>query len=173
MFTFTPACWIRDTASRSSKALSASRILARALVVALLCSVFRTVGPERASDGRSGPVAEFGARTGANRLPASGGRARPERPERNAGASPWVAADPPASDEAWLALDTGLNGTILGIAVDGTGVYAGGFLSDAGGDGDADHIARWDGASWNALGSGLNDGVRPIAIAGTDIYAGG
>ncbi len=49
----------------------------------------------------------------------------------------------------------------------------GGDFTDAGGDANADYIARWDGAAWHALGSGLNDTVYAIAVAGSNVYVGG
>ena len=49
----------------------------------------------------------------------------------------------------------------------------GGF-SDAGGDPNADCVAKWDGTSWSALGTSSLDGdVYAIAINGTDVYVGG
>jgi trimeric autotransporter adhesin len=94
-------------------------------------------------------------------------------------ARPWEETpDKPASPSAsWHALGSGLNGWPCAIAVDGTDVYAGGGFTNAGGNSDADYIARWDGASWHALGSVVNDivndGVEAIAVDETDLYVGG
>jgi hypothetical protein len=52
-------------------------------------------------------------------------------------------------------------------------VYVGGAFTDAGGDADADRIARWDGSAWHPLGVGLNNRVGAIAVAGPDVYVGG
>ncbi|WP_348344684.1 T9SS type A sorting domain-containing protein, partial [Ignavibacterium sp.] len=52
-------------------------------------------------------------------------------------------------------------------------VYVGGAFTDAGGNSNADYIARWDGNNWNALGVGLNDYVYAIAIQGNNVYVGG
>ncbi|MCT7956022.1 DUF4347 domain-containing protein [Laspinema palackyanum] len=52
-------------------------------------------------------------------------------------------------------------------------IYAGGEFTDAGGDLNADRIAKWDGTKWSALGVGFNNTVYEIVINGSDIYAGG
>jgi hypothetical protein len=81
----------------------------------------------------------------------------------------------------WHALGNGLThelgaSCVYAIAVSGSNVYAGGNFTDAGGDSDADYIARWDGSNWHALGSGIHtypSSVMAIAAEGTDIYVGG
>ena len=73
----------------------------------------------------------------------------------------------------WSALGGGLNDAVKAIAVEGADVYAGGSFTDAGGNANADGIARWDGAAWQALGGGLNNTVNAIAVAGSNVYAGG
>jgi hypothetical protein len=70
---------------------------------------------------------------------------------------------------AWSALGTGLNNAVWSIAVSGTDVYAGGYFTDAGGNANADYIAKWNGANWSALGTGLNGIVVGIAISGRDV----
>ena len=53
-------------------------------------------------------------------------------------------------------------------------VYAGGFFTNAGGNPDADTIARWNGTAWHNLGGGLNATVRAIRVlANGDVVAGG
>jgi hypothetical protein len=59
------------------------------------------------------------------------------------------------------------------VAVSGTNVYVGGVFTDAGGNPNADYIARWDGSAWHALGDGVNGTVNAIAVSGTDLYVGG
>jgi hypothetical protein len=52
----------------------------------------------------------------------------------------------------------------------------GGRFANAGGDPDADKIARWDGSTWHALGDGLDqytDTVYGIAVSGPGVYVGG
>jgi hypothetical protein len=66
-----------------------------------------------------------------------------------------------------------LTATVDAIAVSGSDVYVGGAFTDAGGNLNADRIARWDGTTWNALGSGLNNTVFAIAVSGSDVYVGG
>ncbi len=76
-------------------------------------------------------------------------------------------------DYSWFSFPSGLNSFVYAIAVSGTDVYVGGSFTDAGGNANADYIARWDGSTWNALGSGLDSSVLAIAVSGTDVYVGG
>ena len=78
-----------------------------------------------------------------------------------------------AAAASWQALGTGLNTTVRAIAVSGSDVYVGGFFTDAGGNPNADKIARWDGATWQALDTGLSSTVYAIAVSGSDVYVGG
>jgi len=74
----------------------------------------------------------------------------------------------------WNALGPGLNGVVQTIEVYGNDVYAAGNFTDAGGDPDADHVARWDGCMWHAVCPGLTDGnIMTLAINGDDVYIGG
>lgn len=66
-----------------------------------------------------------------------------------------------------------LNGTLYAMASDGTSLYVGGAFTDAGGNLDADGIARWDGQQWHAVGKGLSGWVNAIALDGNTLYAGG
>jgi hypothetical protein len=47
------------------------------------------------------------------------------------------------------------------------------YFTDAGGNPNADSIARWDGSAWQALGNGLNNTVYAVAVSGSDVYVGG
>ncbi len=80
------------------------------------------------------------------------------------------------SSSSWSALGSGMSGGsfpyVNALAWDGTGLYAGGTFSTAGGT-TAFHIARWNGSSWSALGSGMNNYVRALAWDGSGLYAGG
>lgn len=60
---------------------------------------------------------------------------------------------------------------VLGLAVSGTDLYAGGSAYYA--ENETHRIARWNGSSWSLLGSELNDGVGALAVFGSDLYAGG
>ena len=74
----------------------------------------------------------------------------------------------------WTGLNTGLNNIVHAVAVSGTNVIVGGDFINAGGDGNADYIAKWDGTSWSALTTTpLNNIVLSIAVNNTSIYAGG
>ncbi|MEE4271763.1 MAG: hypothetical protein V2I67_08815 [Thermoanaerobaculales bacterium] len=81
----------------------------------------------------------------------------------------WSAADGPGG---------GPDSYVFELAVDGSGVlYAGGEFIEAGGDPDAEYIAKWDGAAWTSIGgpgSALPSYVHAIAIDELGrIYAGG
>jgi len=74
----------------------------------------------------------------------------------------------------WSALGTGIDNTVMSIAVYGSNIYVAGFFSSAGGAANSTYIAKWDGTAWSALGTGLNSKVYAIAVdsSGT-LYAGG
>lgn len=78
---------------------------------------------------------------------------------------------------AWNALGTGLNNYVLALAADTSGnVYAGGLFTDAGGNANADHIAKWNPSTqtWSALNTGLNGTVYALAMDSSgNLYAGG
>ncbi|MBK8421174.1 hypothetical protein [Candidatus Villigracilis saccharophilus] len=81
---------------------------------------------------------------------------------------------PLASPNVWNALGSGLNNGVRAVAVSGTDVYVGGIFTDAGGDANADYIAKFSGGVWSALGATpLNSSVSAIAVSGADVYAGG
>jgi hypothetical protein len=47
-------------------------------------------------------------------------------------------------------------------------------FTNAGGDANADRIAKWNGSSWSALGSGISNGqVNSLAFNGSILYVGG
>ena len=75
----------------------------------------------------------------------------------------------------WNALGTTpLDNGVFALVVSGTDVYVGGNFTDAGGDPNADRIAKWDGSAWSALGATpLNNPVWALAANGTDVYVGG
>ncbi len=71
---------------------------------------------------------------------------------------------------------TGLNPTVYTIVFNGGVLYAGGDFTDAGGDPDADNIAKFSGGVWSSLGgvgTGLNSAVVAITFNGGVLYAGG
>lgn len=85
----------------------------------------------------------------------------------------------------WSALSTGVDGydgiSALTVFDDGTGsgLYAGGRFSVAGGT-PANNVARWDGTTWSPLGSGIPEGhtfVFALAVfdegTGAALYCGG
>jgi len=77
----------------------------------------------------------------------------------------------------WSSLDSGLNLTVLSLAVSGTELYVGGQFTDVGFGGTPvpglNHIAKWNGTSWSALDKGLDGRVDALVVSGTDVYAGG
>src|ERR1035441_8652022 len=86
-----------------------------------------------------------------------------------------VRIDPTFSDADWVSLGSGMNinSLVMGLAVSGTNLYAGGYYFTTAGGVPANYIAKWDGSAWSALGSGMNGGVSALAVSGTDLYAGG
>jgi len=88
-------------------------------------------------------------------------------------------ATPLVDPAAWNGLGTTpLNSGVTSIAISGTDVYAGGYFTNAGGDVNADYIAKWNGSTWSALGATPLNGVGgatvfAIATSGTDVYVGG
>jgi len=80
---------------------------------------------------------------------------------------------PPMLTPDWYPLGPGLNSTVYSIMILGNDVYAGGDFVDAGGDADADYLARWDGCEWHAVGPGLDGTVFAIELNGGNIYIGG
>ena len=76
---------------------------------------------------------------------------------------------------SWSTLGEGVDDTVYAITASGTGLYVGGWFSQAGDVSGTKHIARWDGSGWSALGSGTSDIVYTIAVrdATGDVYVGG
>jgi hypothetical protein len=73
----------------------------------------------------------------------------------------------------WSALGTGINNSVLAVAIDSKGdVYAGGSFTIAG-DVITNNIARWDGTKWSALGEGLNGDVYTMGFYTDELFAGG
>jgi len=70
---------------------------------------------------------------------------------------------------------SGLNGNVFALTVVPNGdVLVGGAFTDAGGNPNADRVARWDGSAWQPLGTGLNSLVNALAVAANgDVLAGG
>ncbi len=74
------------------------------------------------------------------------------------------------------ALGSGVEGSVLAIAVSGSDVYVTGRFSIAGGV-PANNVAKWDGNSWSALGTGVQVGsfqsAQAIAVSGNNVHVGG
>ena len=67
-----------------------------------------------------------------------------------------------------------INGTVYAVAVDGTNIYIGGSFLDAGGDPNADYIAKWDGTKWVSMGGVTDGNVYAIRVdPWGNLYAGG
>ncbi len=77
---------------------------------------------------------------------------------------------------SWSPLGSGMNNTVIALAVSGRDLYAGGHFTTAGGIA-ANYIAKWNGSGWSALGSGMGaldfPSVQALAVSGGDLYAGG
>jgi hypothetical protein len=88
----------------------------------------------------------------------------------------WTSSSPFAWSGSWSALGSGVNGRLWSLAVNGSGLYAGGQFSRAGGVA-ATNIAQWSGDSWLALGPGISGAsyaiVDALAMNGTNLFAGG
>jgi hypothetical protein len=94
-----------------------------------------------------------------------------------------------AVNGAWSALGGGLNGRVfVTFQADNTApisggnpLYVGGAFTNAGGDADADYLAKWDGSAWSkvattaftARGGVFLNYVASIAKSGNDLYVGG
>lgn len=70
---------------------------------------------------------------------------------------------------------TDLNGVVYCIAEAPNGdIYLGGNFTNAGGDGDADYLCKWDGSALSAVVAGFNNNVNALAFdANGDLYVGG
>jgi len=82
---------------------------------------------------------------------------------------------------SWSSLGSGITvpcdkygcyGGVNGLAISGTDVYVGGFLSSAGGVA-VNNVAKWDGLAWSSLGPETNGAVFSLAVSGSDLYVGG
>ncbi|MCQ3939392.1 MAG: hypothetical protein DPW18_20465, partial [Chloroflexi bacterium] len=89
---------------------------------------------------------------------------------------------PIAAQNDWAAVGSGggaFKDGIMSILVDGSDVYVGGWFQDAGGNLEADHIAKWDGSQWVPLSNGgsgasaITGGVRAMVMHGGNLYVGG
>src|SRR5438552_2489352 len=83
-----------------------------------------------------------------------------------------VGAEPPFSDADWTALGSGLGNAVTALAMSGSGVFAGGMFTTAGGRA-ANRIAKWNGSSWSAVGAGVNSSVWALAVSGSVLQEGG
>jgi hypothetical protein len=70
-----------------------------------------------------------------------------------------------------------LNGHVYALAETPGVLYVGGAFTNAGGNVNADRIAKWNGSSWSAVSSAgsqiTNGAVFALAVAGGKVYAGG
>ena len=79
----------------------------------------------------------------------------------------------------WSTFGNGISGAgssvnAIGVSSNGLDIYIAGNFTNAGGDTNADYIAKLDGGTWAALGSTpLTGAVNTIIVAGPSVYAGG
>jgi len=66
-----------------------------------------------------------------------------------------------------------LNLHVNTLAVKDSELYAGGVFRNAGGNPDADRIAKWNGEEWLAMDKGIDGWVYSITVHNDEIYAGG
>jgi len=67
-----------------------------------------------------------------------------------------------------------LNGSVYALDIGATGwLYVGGNFTNAGGNPDADYIARWGGSHWESLSSGADATVRNIVVNSGKVYVSG
>ena len=83
-----------------------------------------------------------------------------------------VRIDPTFSDEDWISLGSGVNGSVKALVTSGSDLYVGGQFTTAGGN-SATNVAKWNGSAWSALGSGVNGEVGALAVLGTNLYVAG
>ena len=68
----------------------------------------------------------------------------------------------------------GFNGNINKMVVEGGNLYIAGDFTDAGGNPNADRVARYNGATWDAIGTGISNGMLlSLAVAGSRVFVGG
>ncbi|NTV23075.1 MAG: LamG domain-containing protein [Nanoarchaeota archaeon] len=85
----------------------------------------------------------------------------------------WVLNDAAADAFSW---PTGQNlvSNVFGMAVWNSDLYVSGDFADAGGDSDADRIAKWDGSAFSwPTGQNLSGAVSSMAVWDGDLYIGG
>ena len=85
----------------------------------------------------------------------------------------------PQTDE-WQPVGNGLtNGTVYAMTVLGGELYIGGTFTNAGGNPQANYVARLCGNVWTNLSGGVSDGggsapwVAALAVSGTNLFVGG
>jgi hypothetical protein len=86
------------------------------------------------------------------------------------------------SGNAWLGLDSGVNGvSVQALALSGSDLYVGGFFSEVCGNAacntgnlTVNNLAKWDGIDWSTVGNGVDGfGVQSLAVSGDKVYVGG
>lgn len=67
---------------------------------------------------------------------------------------------------------TDIGGGVYTLAFGNNGhLYVGGAFTNAGGNANADYVAKWNGKQWNPLGTGVNSYVYEIVVDSGKIYA--
>jgi len=74
----------------------------------------------------------------------------------------------------WYQVLPAVGGTVRALAANGGELYVGGDFASAGGNADADYVARWNGVNtWTSLGQGTSGRVSALMRGGGSVYVGG
>ncbi len=73
---------------------------------------------------------------------------------------------------SWIALGSGINGTVNALDYNNGSLYVGGTFTLAGGVA-CSNLAKWDGSVWTAIGTGTNGSIYALRFWSPYLYVGG
>ena len=76
------------------------------------------------------------------------------------------------SGTSWLALGSGFDADVRGVAVDGGTLYAGGVFTNSGGAAVGSKLARWSGSTWVGVG-GIATEVQTVSVQSGILWCSG